>query len=264
MCDQEETAQKLIEHLNRTAGRSYSIIARPDEADRTRPRWDYTLQDASSRDQIGLEVTTAHRTRDARGADARWLRVHARVQEGAQGRVTGNFIIQTPEVIYVRPNTEEDVVQRLTDAIVRMCDSLTDATPENSGVEPIEEDDESDPEETVRTESGDILVRVSPSPTNSGLGFVRGAAPGAYVASMKADLEETILGKRDQLAAIIAEGLPPHLLIKSVDFAVVSVTDVAYAALDIIRDHSLGWRRAYVIQLGPVLTIDPQGGTVTW
>lgn len=247
VCDQEEAARKLIEHLNRAHGRSYSIIARPDEEDRTQPRWDYTLEDAASRDRIGLEVTTAHRAADARGADARWLRVHDQVQTACRGHVRGNFSVYTPEIIYVRRNTEAKVVQALTEVIVRMCNSGNDRNLE-----------------TVQTDSGPIAIRVNTSRTNHGLGFLRYAEPGAHIATMKADLEETILGKRDQLAAIVAERLPPHLLIKSVDFAVLCPTDVAYAALDILRDHGLGWFRAYVIQLGPVLTIDPQAGTVTW
>jgi len=247
MCQQLEVTEQLIAHLNRTGGRSFSIVARPDEEDRTRPRWDYTLRDAGSGDRIGLEVTTAHRAADARGADARWLRVHDQVQERCRGRVSGNFTVWTPEIIYVRRNTEADVVERLSEAIVRMC---------NSGTRLNQED--------VQTTSGMIPIRVNRSQTNHGLGFQRYAEPGAHVPTMRADLEETILGKRDQLAAILAERLPPHLLIKSVDYALLSPTDVAYAALDIIRDHQLGWLMAYVIQLGPVLTIDPCQGTVVW
>ena len=49
-------------------------------------------------------------------------------------------------------------------------------------------------------------------------------------------------------------------------------TDPPSAATRLVTWHDdlvvwvdqLGWLRAYVIQLGPVLTIDPQAGNVTW
>lgn len=247
MCDQLRATETLITYLNRTMNRRYAIVATPDEDDSTRPRWDYTLEDAGSRHKIGLEVTTAHRGGDARWSDDMWNRIHDRVQEAARARVTGDFNIYTPVTIFVRRNTEEAVAEALTEAIVRMC---------NSG--------QAQTVETVQTPTAAVEIRVNRSRnTGQGLGFVRVTQQGAFLASMRSLLDETIVGKEHQLEAIIAEGLPPHLLIESIDFPVLRPHDVAQAALEIIRGRGLRWEKTYVLQLGNILTVDRVMGSIS-
>lgn len=246
MCEQLQAAQSLIGHLNKTLGRSYSIVARPDKEDSTRPRWDYTLEDAGTRAHLGLEVTTARRSADAGGIDDMWSRVLDRVQQAAQSRVTGDFAIYTSERIFIRRNTADNVVKSLTEAIIRLCCSGAKRS-----------------REEVQTASGPIPIRVNVSKARIGLGFLRVTTPGGHLAAMKVALETLLLQKRAQLDAIIAEGLPPHLLIRSVDIGVLSPDDVAMATLEIIRDHSLSWFRAYVIQSRDIVTVDPEAGTIT-
>lgn len=252
MPDQDTVAQDLIQYLNRT-GHQWAIVARPDQADRTRPRWDYTLKDAGTEECLALEVTSSRRTEDAGLVDATWSRVILdEVKTLVQAAISGNFLVSTPERIEATAVTRSAVISNISSLIIRLC---------QSGLQRCAD--------LANTPHGDVRISINRGACPAGdVGFIRIPEQESYEQSSAQELERILLNKNDQLEAILQERLVPYIIIWNENAALVDPTDLARSAYQIIRRNSLQWRGAYIWGCGQIIAINPAAPNeveaVTW